>query len=40
MNQSRQSPGGIARGIIQRREAIKKYYLNPNICLYCKHESP
>ena len=27
--------GGIARGKIERQEALERYYKNPNICLYC-----
>jgi len=30
-----QSAGGKARGIIQRKEAIERYYLNPVICKQC-----
>jgi len=29
------SLGGIARGIIERKESIERYYQSPNKCLYC-----
>jgi len=29
------SAGGIARGIISRREALDRYYANPNYCRFC-----
>jgi hypothetical protein len=32
---SRQSAGGKSRGIIQRIEAIDRYYKNPKICKFC-----
>ena len=35
MNKNIQSLGGIAKGKIQREEALKKYYDNPNICKEC-----
>lgn len=30
------SPGGKASGAIERKQAIDKYYLNPNYCLFCE----
>ncbi len=32
---SKQSLGGAKMAIVQRENAIKKYYENPNICLFC-----
>jgi len=30
------SPGGIANAIKSRKEALDRYYANPNVCLYCQ----
>lgn len=35
-----QSKGGKVRALIQRSEALKRYYSNPNICLDCKSIIP
>lgn len=36
MTISKQSPGGIASAKLQRDAALEAYYLNPNICKFCK----
>lgn len=35
MNRSIQSLGGVASGIIQRQNALNKYYENPTLCKQC-----